>query len=277
MLERNALRPYFDRKIVLVCFGLMQLAAFGAALIVLQDGRSPNPWPIVVTFGLVLGQCALAAAFTVLGPWRFSMRAVCSASIVVLGGVTLVMTDGPRANAADIFLIGLFALLMWIVNQVPLWLCRFFLRAYSFTENSDKRDAMHAQYGIRQLMGLTLLVSLVFGIGRAILPSEAIDGLKRMLMTEWLIFATVAVAGGLIVSTTVITTLSSEYFFAGLIVSTVSSVLVAYGVYSAFSLLTFGPANERIYFAGMLLCTYIWVQLSLLTIRAAGYRIALGG
>jgi hypothetical protein len=261
------------RRTSLVVFALMQATAFMATLLVVSRWQSGRPaWPLIIVFGLVLAQCSLAAGFAAFGPWRFSLRMICSGLIVACGGATIVAS----ANAwhyRDLFGIGFFAILMWIAIQIPLWLCRFFLRARLQVRSSATISLIQSQYGIRQLIGLTLFVSVICGLARLIFPTGFVEELKT---TNWIGFTVFAAAIGLLLSTIAIATLNAHYFRAGLAISAGSAVLIAYGVRSAFELLNIGPPSERIYFAFMLLCTYAWLQLSALMIRPTGCRIVVG-
>jgi hypothetical protein len=263
------------RLIFLICFAALQIAGFLTVLVIIaMDVNGPNPWPIVISMGAVLGQCSLSAAFAVFGPWRLTVRIIASAILVVTGGMSLIYADSPRTRWGDFFLIGLFAVLMWLMNQLPLWLCRLLLHARAVTTNNDVSDqSARSQYRIRQLMALTLAVSLILGIGRVILPQQSLQELKDMKTLDWIAFSSTGIAVGLIVATTIITTLNPLYLRSGLVVSAVSSAFIAYGIYSIFGILSFGPAGERIFFSVLVLSTYIWLQISILFIRAAGYRI----
>jgi len=173
-------------------------------------------------------------------------------------------------------MICLFALLMWGINQLPFWACRLFFRARAVVGDHAENFAGRSQYGIRQLMGLTLAVSLILGLGRMLLPVETIEELGKIKAAHWIVFVSIATAASLLVSTTIIATLNPRYWCPGIVVSALSSGLIAYGVYSAFSALSSTPPAEPMLFAVMLLCTYAWLQISVLLVRAAGYRIVIG-
>jgi hypothetical protein len=265
------------RHVLLTCFVLLQAAAyFTTIVIVATDFRVPDPWPIVASFGVILAQCSLAAGIAVFGPWHFTLRMICSAAIVIAGGALLISADATRPRWPDIFLIGLFALLMWTVNQMPLWLCRLLLHARPTTVESADNHASRSQYGIRQLMALTLAVSLTLGIGRMIFPERVFEELRNMKAVNWLAFGTIAVAAGLLIATTIMTTLNPRYLRSGLAVSAACAALNAWAVYSVLDAVNFGPANERIFFVILILCAYAWLQISTLIIRTAGYRILVG-
>jgi hypothetical protein len=93
---------------------------------------------------------------------------------------------------------------------------------------------------------------------------------------DWILFASIAAAAGLIATTTVMTTLNPYFWRPGIGISAMSSALIAYGVYSLFDWLGFGPPNESVLFGMMILWMYAWLQISVLLVRAAGYRIVVG-
>ena len=114
----------------LACFGLLQIAAFATAITVIACYENrPNPWPIVVAFGVGLGQCALVAAFAVFSSYRLIWRMIASALLVELGGLTLLVTDWPHVNARDLVIVTIFSQLLWLLNQTPLWLYRLLVGA----------------------------------------------------------------------------------------------------------------------------------------------------
>src|SRR5262249_32982737 len=156
---------------------VLQLSVYGIALFVAANNFGPpNPWPTIALFGVVLGQCCLAAAFTVFGPLSFPIRLLLGALIVIAGGLFIIAPIGPPPHFYDVVLFSLFALLMWAIIQLPLWLCRFLLRAKLVVGTITHNGWKH-QYGIRQLMGVTLAVALALGLGRAVIPAEAVRGL----------------------------------------------------------------------------------------------------
>ena len=122
-------------------------------------------------------------------------------------------------------------------------------------------------------MGVTLVVAVLLGISRILLPPQVIEELTRIGVVDWILFGSTAVASALILATTVMTTLNPRYWLVGMLISATSSGLTAFGVYSLVGALGRGPADERVLFAVLVLCTYAWLQLSVLLVRAAGYRI----
>ena len=275
MSQADASHEQRYRGFMLLVCGIAQLSVYGVALFVAaNDFRGPEPWPVVVAFGAILAQCCLSAAFAVFGPWLFPLRSLVSATIVVIGGLLIIVAESrrPALRFEDAVLFGLFALLMWGIIQAPLWFCRFFLHARAVTGASPDNKAIH-QYRIRQLMGLTLAVSLVLGLGRMVVPAQAFRDLANVQADDWILLASIAIAAGLIVSTTIMTTLNPYYWRIGIGVSAASAGLVAYGMYSIAASLAVGPTKDSVAFAVLIVSTYAWLQISVLLIRAAGYRI----
>ena len=265
------------REKILVFFGFLQFTTFATAIAVIAYNENrPNPWPIIVAFGVGLGQCALVAAFAVFSSYRLIWRMITSALLVELGGLTLLVTDWPRVNARDLVIVTIFSQLLWLFNQTPLWLYRLLVGASVVRGDAVENLPNRSQYGTRQLMLLMLAVSLTLGFARLLLPFQAVQSLKEVRVVDWIIFSSIGVGVGLIVTTTTVTALHPVYWRTGVAVSLLSSVLLACGIYSTLNQLNFGLANERIYFAVMLLVTYAWLQISVLAVRVAGYRIVVG-
>jgi hypothetical protein len=267
-----------SRRVALATFCVLQFVAYVAASTAVATTRGPsNPWPTVVAFGIVIAQCALVATFTVFGTWRILTRLMASAVLVIVGADMFLLADDGPHRLRDLILLPVFALLMWSVQQLPLWFGRLILQARIITYNATADKSARAQYGIRQLMGLTFVVAVLLGIARILLPPEIMEDLKRMVVVDWILFTSIALATGLILATIVMTTLNPYYWRVGLLVSAASSGLTALGVYSLIGTLGSGPSAERVFFAVMILCTYAWLQLSVLLVRAAGYRIVVRG
>jgi hypothetical protein len=87
------------------------------------------------------------------------------------------------------------------------------------------------------------------------------------------LYGTIAIALSLVASTSILAVLHVRYWREGIAVSAASAALVAYGVYSTCS--TFGSAMpaDQIPFAAMIVCAHLWILVSMLLVRAAGYRI----
>jgi hypothetical protein len=104
MIESTTSRQSTYQTMMRVGFGVMQVIAFGVALLVVAtDFGKPAEWPMVMALGAVLGQCSLAAAFAVFAPWGFIARMVWSALVVVTGGALIVFADAPQWRFDEAF------------------------------------------------------------------------------------------------------------------------------------------------------------------------------
>jgi len=267
---------------VIACFIILQLVSYGIVLLVVAANVTlGNPWKVavpVVCFGTLLAHCQLAAAAAVLGPWRMVPRVAASAAIVLVGVNSLEIANiiGTRSpvRADDFFFICFFSLALWTSIQIPFWLSRLVLGTrVVWGETKEGDGASSRQYGIRQLMALTLTVSIALGIGRWIIPETAANDLANIEATDWAFFVILAVALALVAATTTITSLNPFYWQTGIAVAAISSVLIAWSVYSISFAWGLAAPTDRRPFAFMILWTYVWLQLSVLLVRAAGYRI----
>jgi quaternary ammonium compound-resistance protein SugE len=95
----------------------------------------------------------------------------------------------------------LFALLLWGVIQIPFWIARLAIGASAIWREDVRSDgSIRAQYGIRQLMAVTLAFSLVLGIGRWLIPAGAAEDLRSIRAKDWILFGTIATALAMIIS-----------------------------------------------------------------------------
>jgi hypothetical protein len=274
-IENEALAA--RRMSFVLLFWLLQGTGYVAALVcILVEPSIARPWPVVVACGLILGQCTLASAAAVFGPWNYWVRTIGSGGVVVLGNLGALVAASGRMGfppAGEVALTSFFALLFWGVIQLPLWPLRFWLGAeLASWQPAAGAPPSRAQYGIRQLMALTLGVALVLGVGRVVFPMEVLTSLG---VSDWTVLLLVPSAAALISSTTILATLNPVYRWPGMAVSASASGLTAWGVYSLLAVLKLGPPGDWLAFAVVLLATYVWLQISMLIIAAAGYRIVL--
>lgn len=162
------------------------VGAINAALLLLgnpDEAKLTGRLHISFIWGSIVGQVTMAATWVVLGPLRFWQRLLLSVLwTMTVQAVTavLIFREAP-ANATDLnAIITLFGLAIWgqwILVQGPLWLLYVFTGAQlkhpeALTNSSGLRDR---QFGIRQVMIFTLLVSVVLAILKSVLTAFAPD------------------------------------------------------------------------------------------------------
>jgi hypothetical protein len=260
------------------CFWVMQVSGFlGALLYVAFRLGSANPWDRIILLGTILAVCCLVSAGTVMGTWPVSVRTVVGATIVIGGILAIEMAETFEQQRAfrleNSVFIALFGLGLWSVIQVPFWTARFILAARVVRDRSSTSDSTkRSQYGIRQLMVLTLAVAFVLGAFRWIVPEQTLKDLRTMHVATWIVLIAIASALALVAVTTTLTTLHRTYWIAGMAASAISTAIIAWAIYSISKSLIPFPGEEFL-FVGMIAWTYAWLQLSVLLVRAAGYRI----
>jgi hypothetical protein len=196
-----------------------------------------------------------------------------SGAAIVIGCVVSfeIAEDGLRFEETP--MIALFGLALWSIIQCPFWIARFVLRARVVSGSvSDADSTARSQFGIRALMLLTFVVAIALGTFRLLVSQQTLEELRNMTIAIWMLMISIAAALALTAVTTTITTLNSTYWKAGIAVSFVASVVLAIAVYSISSTLMPSPREEFL-FGGMIIAAYGWLQISLLLVRAAGYRI----
>jgi hypothetical protein len=264
---------YRQRRMA-ACFWIMQVTGFVASLLCVAF-VSPNvlePWVRIGLLGILLATCCLTSAGTVRGAWPIWARLLSGAAIVIGCVVSFeIAEDGLRFEETP--MIALFGLALWSIIQCPFWIARFVLRARVVSGSvSDADSTARSQFGIRALMLLTFVVAIALGTFRLLVSQQTLEELRNMTIAIWMLMISIAAALALTAVTTTITTLNSTYWKAGIAVSFVASVVLAIAVYSISSTLMPSPREEFL-FGGMIIAAYGWLQISLLLVRAAGYRI----
>jgi hypothetical protein len=153
------------------------LIIFGWLIIAIADPNEQSvPGWLVVGFilGTIFGQVSLAAAWCALGPFSLIRRLPLSfawiAAIVIAFAVNIARS--PHSNGFGVLVLyGGAVLMQWVLVQAPMWLlvARYGLRIRHQDEAATVTDHRDQQFGIRQVMILTMIVAVVLGIGRIVL------------------------------------------------------------------------------------------------------------
>ena len=142
--------------------------------------------------GLKFGHTTLAAAWAAFGPgkliWRLPLSLVWVGMLPVPLAVAISRGDGPEGFA--ILLVGCF-LGQWLMLQFPLWglVIGFRLQLRDIGGSQDSFDARQSQFGIRQLIIVTAIVAIAFGIGRIV-----VGNVPESIGEELPVFAFLAIA-----------------------------------------------------------------------------------
>src|SRR5262245_41261232 len=123
--------------------------------------------------GTLFGNAALAAAWTAFGPtplvWRLPLSLIWVIMQSVAIAVSLHLNGGPPN---DHIFFGAVLLIQWLLLQFPLWAVAlgFGVHLRHSGEIDGNSNAVR-QFGIRQLVIVTTIMSGVFAVGRVIVPT----------------------------------------------------------------------------------------------------------
>ena len=119
--------------------------------------------------GSLFGHTTVAAAWTAFGPgrlvWRLPLSLIWVASLVAALAINIGLNGGPRDTFAAI---GVCLFGQWVLLQFPLWglALGYGLRLRHFEDADRGLNHREHQFGIRQLLIVTTIVAVIFGIGR---------------------------------------------------------------------------------------------------------------
>jgi hypothetical protein len=259
------------------------LVAAGWLVLAMANPNGPNGLGNVIAglvLGTMFGQTSLAAAWCALGPFPLVRRLPLSflwlAAIVVAFGCNL--ARGPNSQGFWVLLIYSGAMLFqWLILQTPIWLlvARYGLRVSGENEVHNANDYRDRQFGIRQIMALTVLVALVLGIGRLLLGGLQV-GTSFGKPAEVMAFACVALANAFVSAPVIGVMLLPRVTFAAVCGGLLFSAFATAIECSALNLLVPGPpGNAEMYWVFSLvnLVQCGWVLVVLFLLRLGGYRL----
>jgi hypothetical protein len=169
-LERQQL--IFPAGVGYTVVGLVLLA-----MVDVQANAGP-PEELVVGYvlGTIYGQSLVAAAWVALGPGQLWARSLASLGWIVLQIVAVAIQTAAHRGPDDVLeILAISALVLWIAAQVPLWTFAWWFGCFlrPVQEASPATDALRDhQFGIRQLMIVTAVVSVVLGLGRVAILND---------------------------------------------------------------------------------------------------------
>jgi hypothetical protein len=125
-------------------------------------------------FGSLFAHATLSAAWTAFGPgtliWRLPLSLVWVASLPIAIAINVGLNGGPRDGPV---VLGACLLAQWLVLQLPFWglALGFRINLRHADEIKPGFDPRQWQFGIRQLIIITAIVGVVFGIGRLVVTN----------------------------------------------------------------------------------------------------------
>jgi len=137
------------------------------------SGNPIESLAIQVLGGTVFGQTAVAAAWAAFGPMPFRWRLPFSLGwLAILTLVNAINEWLNRQSPGDCVFVGVLLLCQWLLLQFPLWgiAVGFGVQLRHADEIGSGEHPIQRQFGIRQLMLLTAVVGVLFGVGRIAIP-----------------------------------------------------------------------------------------------------------
>jgi hypothetical protein len=180
---------------------LMPLLGFSWLLLAALDLGGPSgPRERIFVgflFGTMFGQAMLAAAWTALGPgpllWRLPLSLGWIAALLIAFMINIgVHNHGPDVGVA--LTMGGCLMGQWLLVQVPAWglAVGYGVRLRHWSDPPE--SIRERQFGIRQLMILTAIVSIVLGVGRVAI-GKAISEMGEGDSERAVVFVFLAVVG----------------------------------------------------------------------------------
>ena len=162
-----------------IILGLLfsSFAVFDLSIATVVELRG-NEEKVAFILGTVFAQVIVLAVWSALGPASVFTRMVSGLVLVVL--VCLSIFAFGRGDEEVVAVAGAM-FVQWFAVQVPLWVIRlgFGWRLAWPGEETSGSNPNETQFGIRQLLVWTTLVGVALGIGRLILPREALQDMRQ--------------------------------------------------------------------------------------------------
>lgn len=229
-------------------------------------------WGLIL--GAIFSQIALLAAWTAWGPsrlhWRlstglFGMLLLCASFLYSKS-----RRDGLRE---DEFMVALLFLAQWFAMQMPLWFTRIGFRWRLAWPNEIGADTSRRelQFGIRQLFGWTAMVAILMAICRVVLPGLEVERMYGIDARTIIAFAILLCANSLLAVPVVWAAFARTRLILWWAMAGACAVVLTTAEIVTYYFFVF-RANDVIVFALINAMQFAAVSVSLLLLRASGFR-----
>jgi hypothetical protein len=248
------------------------------SLAIIPTAPSTNPFESMARQalgGTAFGQTATAAAWAALGPspfmWRLPLSLAWIALVSVASGINGSLYD---RSSEDFVIAGMVLFCQWLLLQIPLWavVIGFGVQLRHIDEAENQLPASQRQFGIRQLMLVTVIVAVLSGIGRIAVPPLLVQ--EEFLKAVGPILAFLVVAEVAITFPLVFAALLRRHAFVGVMITL---GLIAVGTACEIPLIQMttaggGPTVWEV--IALNTGTVAWMILFLSIVRFNGYALA---
>lgn len=264
-----------------VLFWAGPLIAFGWLVVALANPDARTRAMEYVSIGLFLGtlfgQTTLASAWMALGPaplvWRLPLSLIWVAMLTTALALNVGLHGGGPPTIAAV--VGCCLLGQWFLVQLPLWglAMRYGLRLRHVDDIHRTADRSERQFGIRQLLIVTTIVGVIFGIGRLVVTHSGMrftpDAGPGTAIVLFLAVAAIVITLPLLLAA----------LLPRLSIPAVLLTLVLIGATTALELPLLqrvgsgGGGPNALHFAGINVFTALWILAVVATIRLNGYGL----
>ena len=272
----HAIRPTW-----LLALGVVQLAAL-IPIGLVDPMKFSEGYLRCIAIAIVLGcgfaQASVAAAWMVLGPLAFRVRAVVSTAWVLLAALLLAINSGGSGEG---LLLGGSFVGVWLLVQGPLWCAAvaYRLRLSHFHELPCDVTSGEHQFGIRQLLAVTAATAATLGFGRLLIlgmqPDHSLVGLGGPNYEMFVIVALFVIGNSLVAFTVITGALLPRQWLFAVGLGTCAAAAVTLIEWNLFANLATGldGGESMVVVGGMNGLQFVWLLACLLSLRAAGYRL----
>ena len=143
-----------------------------AVVPIIPAGGPVESFAIQLVGGTIFAQSAVAAAWTAFGPiqfgWRLPLSLTWLAMLSFIHAVNGWLNGGLPSGSISV---GVLLLCHWLLLQFPLWgIAIGYGVQLRHADDTEIGNSIHRQFGIRQLMIVTAVVGMLFGVGRIAVP-----------------------------------------------------------------------------------------------------------
>jgi hypothetical protein len=262
-----------------VGFVLFQVAGWLASVILIAAVNGSGSATFVgrllavMVCGIFFAKLTLGALATVLGPWSPLARLTVP-PLWFLGEFILafVVWEQKAPNPEGLLAGGLMAL-FWLGLQIPMWPVRLWTRSRLCPLDDVPTGSVNSQeqFSIAQILGFTLVVAVVLGGGKALIPADVFRQFFAFLPGELFAGAVIVLTGAINGMIVCRFALDEEATTQGLI-----GVVCYTGLLCGMSYIALAAslkAVEAASWSGMIVGQTAWLLLSLGVLRSAGWRL----
>lgn len=240
-----------------------------------------------IFFGSGFASVSAAATWSALGPFRLVVRLPCALCWTLMTGLLLmyhIITSSGGSSHATMEAVVLAAafLVLWLVVQTPLWIARAIYRfRIDLPLESASADALpEHQFGIRQLLIVTAIIAAALGAGRLlVLGIDSRMNQTRIEGPDWellVVLGLFLVSNSLVAFMVVTGALLPQRWRLGVGIGIAVAAAISLVESAVLMLFPGGPPGfwHMLAFIGTMNGSQFgWLLVSLLLLRAAGYKL----